>query len=244
MRIKSFILAAALSTTALSAFAVEEFSNDKTRDYYIQFNTGYAHGMKPGENFTGSSMGNSALFGLEAGYRFDEHIRASLSFDYMPSFDNKSTSTAYVTLPVSVLTTTTQNKIKVRSYVTMANLYYDIDQFDKFTPYLTIGAGIAINKAGQYTQNSADSLGNSYLTTTNAANKTNFAYKLGFGTRYALTNAFDLDFRYQYQDLGKFRAGTATTTNGANGVVTTGSVSTQQGKLRSQEILVGVAYKF
>ena len=70
--------------------------------------------------------------------------------------------------------------------------------------------------------------------------KDNFAYKIGAGARYAINKSFDLDLRYQFVDMGK-----VTTASGSYNLSgTMVSVPEQTVKLKSQQILLGVAYKF
>ena len=79
---KKIILAALLSTTALSATAYENLNG---KDFYFGVNAGYAQGVKPGKSYNGK-MGNSAIIGLEAGYNVNNNFRTSLSIDYTPNF--------------------------------------------------------------------------------------------------------------------------------------------------------------
>jgi opacity protein-like surface antigen len=217
---KKFILAAVLSTTALSAAAYE---NSNGKDYYGQVNAGFAKGVKPGKSYNGK-MGNSGVFGIEAGYNVNNNFRASLSMDYTPSYKAKDNNTA---------TTVTT---KVKSFVTMINLYADITNYNGVTPYLTAGLGVARNKTN--TTTFSDALSG---ITINGATKTNAAFKVGFGAKYAVNGDVDLDIRYQYVDAGKFNTGKTVSLNGASATADT-AVGT--GKVRSNQILVGAAYKF
>jgi opacity protein-like surface antigen len=227
---KKIIFAALIASTALSSASVCAAGEQK-KDYFVQFNTGYAHGSSSTNEFSQGNMGNSSVIGVEAGYKLDEHFRMSASFDYLPGFSNNYSNVA------DGFTTT--RDIKVKSYVSMLNLYYDIGQFNDFTPYATIGAGIARNKTGLYTANMSEGTYN--LTSVDASHtKTNFAYKLGLGSKYKINDSFDLDLRYQYANLGKFKTGTVESSY-KNGVYEGSENSiTQTGKLSSHQILLGV----
>jgi len=212
MTIKKIALVAMISTTALSAVATE--------DYFVQFNGGYAHGMKSvkGSNSANSfnSTGKSALYGLEAGYKFNDNFRASLSFDYLPGFEASATTQPGVTA----------SKTKVKSYALMLNGYYDIADFSGFTPYLTAGIGAARNKTGSTSITGG---------TVSGATKNSFAAKAGLGVKYDINSSFAVDLRYQFQYLGAFKTSSYTSTAGN---------ITPQGTLRANELLLGVAYKF
>lgn len=221
MIIKNIALATALSATVLCASA----ANAQTQDYYVQFNSGFAYGMKPGNDLGSKNMGNAALFGFETGYKVDENFRAGLSFDYLTGFKGKNAESEKINAELVTL----NNTVKVKSYVAMLNLYYDIGEFNGFTPYMTIGAGMARNKS-KLNAVQADEDGDTLASVSSKGTKNNFAYKLGLGTRYALDSSFDLDVRYQYQDLGRFKVNS--------------SISDVSGKLRAQALMVGVIYKF
>ncbi|MEK6733532.1 MAG: outer membrane beta-barrel protein, partial [Pseudomonadota bacterium] len=65
-----------------------------------------------------------------------------------------------------------------------------------------------------------------------SSSKTGFAYRAGLGTQYAINGDFDLDVRYQYEDLGKAK------------VLNTNLTGFDTVKIRANEFLVGIAYKF
>ena len=238
---KKIILTLALSSVSLAGFAQEEVA-DNTKDLYIQLNAGYARGFKPGANFGSNSLKRTGLYGIEFGANVYEHLRASLSFEYMPNF---SGSYIYNGNASSSVNYATNNNFKVKSYVAMANLYYDIGEYNRFTPYFMMGVGMSKNKTSQVNGNGAttNSDPNQNITTsTPGAAQTNFAYKLGFGTRYELTKAFSLDLRYQFSDLGKFKTGALQIWNvsGTPGY----QAASNSGKLRAHGLTMGVVYKF
>ncbi len=188
-------------------------------NFYVQLNGGAVLGLAPKGDFGTKKAGTSALFGAEAGYQFDEHLRASVSLDYISKFSFTETSAATDTLPQE------DKKNKVKSLVVMANAYYDIMEAKGFTPYVTVGAGVARNKTTQDVTESGE-------TFSTKGTKTNFAWKVGLGTRYAVNQNIALDLRYQFVDLGKIK------------VNKTDVLAVNNGKLRAHEFLVGVAYKF
>ena len=231
MNIKKIALIALISTTALTAVAADE-------NYFVGLNTGYALGMKSGvtdstleTNYT--KTGKSALVGLEAGYKFNENFRTSVSFNYAPSFKASAAATTGYSTP----------KTKIKSMSVMLNGYYDIADFDGFTPYLTAGLGIARNKTSaiSVTKNATTNptVAAKEVATVAGKTTTSLAAQLGLGVKYAVSSAFDVSLGYQFQYLGKF-AGTITGKNKAGNTVTYNT----KGSLRANTILVGVAYKF
>ena len=242
---KNIILGLAISSLTFSAFAVEGKQIAPNQNYYLQLNAGAAHGLKPKRDFpTGKNMGDTGLVSVEVGYKFNENYRIGASFDYLPSFFNACDTSR---TRKGTFTTGTSN-IKVKSYVTMLNLYYDITNTSKFTPYVTVGAGLATNIAGRrHELNAAPSKNITTSTYDDSRKYINFAYKVGFGSKYIINDSFDLDLRYQYMDLGRFKTGRNKTYEMVRrGKHEAGKLNGKSavGMLRAHEVLVGIAYKF
>jgi opacity protein-like surface antigen len=153
---------------------------------------------------------------------------------YRPNYTFKNNTTENFTEGSVSGTDTINSKYKVKSFTAMANIYYDILTINNITPYLNIGAGLAINKTKETETRDSDygTAGTASTTTQVTTSKNSFAYKFGLGARYTLNQDFDFDIRYQYVDLGKVRANS------------TENTFLEKGKLRSQEIIAGIAYKF
>ena len=219
---KKLLAVALLSTTMLAGAASAE------GDFFVQGNLGASttKGLnsklsldrtvagKTNSYTKSDNLGTSALIGLEAGAKVHEHVRVSINLDYRPGYSQKYT------------TNFGDIKAKVKTLSSMFNVYYDITEVNGFTPYITVGAGIARNEMKMENTNSSGY----------KKKNTGFAYKVGFGTKYAMSQDFDLDLRYQYVDLGKAKfEGTEKDIKITN---------TKAYKLRAHELLVGVAYKF
>lgn len=221
MKLKNLIIASMLSTTALFANADDMTGSNPISDFYVQLNGGAALGLVSNGDLGNKRAGTSGLFGGEIGYQFDEYFRAGISVDSLTKF-SFSENTKYQRYNYST-------KYKIKSLVAMVNLYYNIIDAKGFTPYITIGAGVARNKMSG-TQNVNDL--NEDISIPQAS-KNNFAFKAGLGTRYSLNKNISFDLRYQYSDLGKLKSGSSADTGPAF-----------TGKLRAHEFIAGVAYKF
>lgn len=231
MKLKTIILAGILSTTALTALAIEN-----TKDYYVQINAGASYGQKPKGDFSEGTLGNSPVYGFSVGYKFHENFRADLSLDYRSSFKNNYT---YSEIDEDGDTNTTAYNTKVKSLVTMANFYYDIVEINGFTPYVTSGLGFARNKAGDSSEITTNPNEDPVYVSYPGKTYTDFAWKIGLGSKYIINQDFDFDLRYQYADLGKFRTGNVAVVDGENT-----RDERKSGKIKSHEVLVGIAYKF
>ena len=69
-----------------------------------------------------------------------------------------------------------------------------------------------------------------------------FAYKLSAGTLVSLTEQLSLDVNYQYVNLGAFKGGTRTLLNGAFFANLQRPIN--GGEIKTQELMVGLQYKF
>jgi opacity protein-like surface antigen len=226
MRISNKLLSVVLCTTALASFSAQAENNN----YYVQLNGGIASGLAPKGEIADKKMGRSGLVGAEAGYQYNDNLRVGVSLDYLTKFSFKS-SQAADSEDETLLDT--NDRYKVKSLVSMLNVYYDIMEIKGFTPYVTAGAGIARNKTSDV--NTAQDLSDSESdsdTVLVKGTKTNFAYKVGFGSKYAVTQAISLDVRYQFMDLGKIKTNS------------TEDLAMKKGKLRTHAVMLGVAYKF
>ena len=86
--------------------------------------------------------------------------------------------------------------LAVKDRSIMLNAYYDINTGTKFTPYVGAGLGVAMLKAserGTYSDNKSANASDSRNT---------FAWQIGAGVSYALTDQFNVDFGYRYLDEG------------------------------------------
>lgn len=223
MSLKKLAAVAVLSSASFSAFAADDMSAGK--DFYAQLNAGYAFGIKSsnkgaeGDDYSShfGKTGKSYSVGLEGGAKINEFLAVGLGFDYLPSFKAEPNYTDGVT---------NGSKTKIKTMAAFFNVFVNAGEFNGFTPYLVLGAGAAKNKTKDttFTYDSTNY-------TLAGKSKTNFAYKAGLGVKFAASEDFDVDVRYQYVDYGKFKI-QATNGNYADG------------KLRANQVMLGVAYKF
>jgi opacity protein-like surface antigen len=247
MRLRKLIKSSLTCATLMAAIVAnaEQDLNLPETFGYVQLNGGPAFNLTGAGMFGNKNAGNTGVYGIEAGYKFDDYTRASISLDYMPgnNFDSSANENDSGNVGSSSYVETSNNNFKVDSWILMFNGYYDIKNSSDFTPYFTLGAGVAHNKA-KSTYTASTSINGGGFESDSAdlgeATKDNFAYKIGLGTRYSINKSFDLDLRYQFVDLGK-----VTTASGSyNSSGTVIPVSEQTVKLKSQQVLLGIAYKF
>ena len=203
---------------------------------YVQLNAGVAYGLAPKGDFNKKAMKKSGVYSVEVGSKLHDNFRAGLSVDYRNNFTHKYNA-SYVEDGVNH---NESSRIKVKSLAVMANFYYDLAKIGTFTPYLTAGMGVALNKAGEHVT-VADY---GYHSVDGKGSKTNFAFKVGAGTKFAINDRLEFDLRYQFADLGKFQTGYSHK-DYLNGTLVRQITSEKaKGRLKSHEIMAGLTYKF
>ena len=85
-------------------------------------------------------------------------------------------------------------KFKVETQAIMLNGYYDINTNSKLTPFISAGIGYAKVKTSLYLDGEKQG----------SIDKNNFAWQLGFGAGYAVSNNVTIDAGYRYIDYGDF----------------------------------------
>ncbi|MDO9083341.1 MAG: outer membrane beta-barrel protein [Humidesulfovibrio sp.] len=124
------------------------------------------------------------------------------------------------------LTGTFNSKIDI--HTVFANFYYDIKTSTAFTPYVGAGLGVAwINQKVTSTfRNWAPGTSDGNYDTTN------FAWNVGAGVGYSLTDNIIIDLGYRYTSFGDAKN------------VEQGAISFQAKDLKSHEALLGLRYQF
>lgn len=161
------------------------------------------------------STGKSYLAGVEFGGRVNEVIRLGVEFDALPKFSAK------VNWPAGYSASNT----KVTTYRGFFNVYADLGNFNGVQPYVTAGIGMAKNKTKSTSVTTPTG-----VITASSQSKTNAAFKGGLGVAYSINEDVDVSLHYQYVDMGKFQ----TTVNG----------KTYSARLKANEAVIGIAYKF
>ena len=137
------------------------------------------------------------------------------------------------------------HKAKIETEALFINGFYDFQPFSirntAITPYLGGGVGISRNKMGTTVEH-VNGIPNGVTLDDNTINQ--FAYKLSAGTLVSLTEQLSLDVNYQYVNLGAFKSGTEVNFNGVRRPDLDYQRGTNGGDIKSQELMVGLQYKF
>ena len=182
-----------------------------------------------------NDLGTGYVFGLSVGKYITNNFRVELEASQRGGLEY---DTQYASEPN--LGTTTKADIKTQSI--FINGFYDFESFaiinSSVTPYIGGGIGISRNKMGVVTEVTPENEV-AYLD----GNKVSqFSYKLAAGTLINLTKKLSLDINYQYVDLGSFKSGLDYVAyGGATGTLTE---ALNDGEIKTQELMVGLQYKF
>ena len=130
-------------------------------------------------------------------------------------------------------------KAHISSNALFVNGLYDFQPFSvkssSITPYIGGGIGIARNKMGM--QKEIDGASGDVLETWDSNSISSLAYKLSVGTLVSFTEKVSLDLNYQYVNLGDFKGRVDSRLDiydrGIHG-----------GEIKTQELMVGLQYKF
>ena len=182
-----------------------------------------------------NDLGTGYVFGLSVGKYITNNFRVELEASQRGGLEY---DTEYASEPN--LGTTTKADIKTQSI--FINGFYDFESFaiinSLVTPYIGGGIGISKNKMGVVTEVTPENEV-AYLDENKVSQ---FSYKLAAGTLVSLTESLSLDINYQYVDLGSFKSGLGyVASGGATGNLTE---ALNGGEIKTQELMVGLQYKF
>ncbi|HFC04582.1 MAG TPA: porin family protein [Rhizobiales bacterium] len=108
----------------------------------------------------------------------------------------------------------------LETYTGFVNAFWDITNYNGFTPYLGGGVGVAYNRLTNVTLPAGSTDGS----------RADLAYNLTAGLSYDITSNLKMDLAYRYVDLGFARS------NGATPITVD--------KLRAHEVKFGMRYQF
>ena len=166
----------------------------------------------------------------------------------------------------NVITATLATKVKQSAFNPMLNFSYDIDTGHAVKPYVTAGVGLAFHSVklvnpsevlanetnGGNTTSSSQGTASTITSaiTSSIKKKTSFAYALGLGASYEVSEKVFLDLGYKFLNLGKAADinYTVTGTNNTNTVNGTGGVDISSKQkfslksIKSSTVEVGIRF--
>jgi len=225
------LLAALLLTLPTISVAVD------LDGYYITAKGGVSKTMDTGTMSYGiqntilndDDLGTGSAFGISAGKYISDNFRLELEAIKRTGYE---------------MDTTGDNNLyeaNISSKSIFINGFYDFQSFSlgstPITPYLGGGVGISKNKMGTTYENRP----NAFL---DGKTISQFAYKVAAGTMVSLTENVSLDINYQYVNLGNIKSGVGVYTDPGGAYVGNINPAINGGEIKTQELMVGLQYKF
>ncbi len=181
-------------------------------------------------------LGTGSAFGFSVGKYLTNSFRLELEAIKRTGYEYDARFTT------AGLTTVTE-EAKIQTEALFVNGFYDFQPFSirktAITPYLGGGVGISRNKMGA-DATYINGLPDGGSASGNTINQ--FAYKLSAGTLVSLTEQLSLDVNYQYVNLGAFKGGTGVYNDGVFSLNLDRGIN--GGDIKTQELMVGLQYKF
>ena len=173
-------------------------------------------------------LGTGSAFGISAGKYISDNFRLELEAIKRTGYE---------------MDTTGDNNLyeaNISSKSIFINGFYDFQSFSlgstPITPYLGGGVGISKNKMGTTYENRPSA-------TLDGKTISQFAYKVAAGTLVSLTENVSLDINYQYVNLGNIKSGVGVYDE-AGTFFGNISPAINGGEIKTQELMVGLQYKF
>ena len=159
----------------------------------------------------------AGIFGLGAGYKFNNWFRADVTGEYRGN--SQFFGTHAITYPGGV-GTDTYHATK-SEWVVLANAYVDLGTWWYMTPFIGAGVGGARVSIANFTDQSIANNGGGALPGLafgDSVSKWNFAWALHAGVAYKVTPNFTVELAYRYLDMGDGLTGDLRTFDGTNAI--------------------------
>ena len=178
---------------------------------------------------TDDTFGGSLAIGYDFDKKFGVPIRAEVEY---AAFSEAETKRSYSDIGERI---TMKQKFNIQTL--FLNAYWDIDTGTQFTPYIGggIGMGFIRTKGSERGYVEADPSDN-WSYGTGSKNVTNFAWNVGAGLGYDITENWTIDAGYRFVGLGSVKTKTASDEDG--------TMKAKTDNLYQHQFAVGIRYTF
>jgi opacity protein-like surface antigen len=183
------------------------------------------------------AFNSAGIFGLGAGYKFNNWFRADVTGEYRGN--SQFFGTDAITFPGG-FGTDTYHATK-SEWLFLANAYVDLGTWWCITPFVGAGFGTARVSIANFTDQGITSGGPpvSSLAFGDNVSKWNFAWAVHAGLAYQVSPNFTVELAYRYLDMGNGLTGDLRTFDGTNNIV---NPTTFKG-LTSHDVKLGVRWE-
>jgi len=227
---KRCIVFIALATLLLSSNVFADTSGPyvaaKAGASFMNFSDGKWQSTMAGDQtdqYNRSKSNTVFAFGAALGYELNLPLRVELEYMYRTNFehDKKPTTNGLF-----------DSETDLTTHTVLANLFYDFRNASPFTPFIMGGVGLAVHRTDNHVT------GLSYVSDYEGSEvtRTQFAWNVGTGLAYELTDNLTLDMLARYVDMGKAKWKNTNRTSNDKG---SGS-----GNISATEVLLGIRYAF
>lgn len=196
---------------------------------YAKVHTGNVHYAQKTNNTSSSASGvinssnkNRDLESIKIGYAVNNTLRTEVALTRYGNINNSYV----ITNTVATVDRVDVNR-PLKSRALMVNAYYDFDTTSQLQPYVMSGIGIGMHKTG-FEVSVSKAGGTAKVDDNNL--KRNFAYQVGVGASYKITDQLYADTGVKYAYLGKSS--------------TEGLKISQNAKISSVNATVGIRHSF
>jgi opacity protein-like surface antigen len=144
----------------------------------------------------GLGFDSAGIFGLGAGYQFNNWFRADVTGEYRGNANLHGLD--IVSFNGGIIGTDEYHGSK-SEWLVLANAYVDLGTWWCVTPFIGAGVGASRNTISNFQDINTPNLGVAFAPT---ASKWDFAWALHAGVAYKVTPNLTLEFTYRYVDLG------------------------------------------
>lgn len=188
---------------------------------------------------TGLGFDSAGIFGLGAGYRFNNWFRADITGEYR----GKSNFHGVDIVSFNGVPTSTNTYTGSKSeWLVLANAYFDLGTWWCITPFIGAGLGGAYNQLSSFQDSGVrytnGALSNS-VTYFDTNGKWNFAWAAHAGLAYKVNPGFTVELAYSYMNLGDASPGNFRAFDGSISGPTTIKVKS----ITSNDVKLGVRWE-
>ncbi|MGD9839275.1 MAG: outer membrane protein [Afipia sp.] len=163
---------------------------------------------------TGLGFDTAGIFGLGAGYRFNNWFRADVTGEYRGKSNFHGTDLVSFNGTPSGVNNYGGSKSE---WLVLANVYADLGTWWCITPFVGVGIGGSRNTISSFTDTGITG-GVPSFATAPGASQWNLAWAVHAGLAYKINPSLTLELAYRYVDLGDAMSGDIVAYDGTNAV--------------------------
>jgi opacity protein-like surface antigen len=214
------------------------FSNQRTSDVHYGRESAYSQLTSFNQQ---SSFDTGGIYGVGAGYRFNNWFRADITGQYRGNANMKATDRFTGTAGGVAYNGIDNYNASKSEWLVLANAYVDLGTWWCITPFIGAGVGGARVSIANFSDTGTNNLpfSTTSFATAPTGSKWNFAWAAHAGLAYQVNQNLVLELAYSYVNLGDGQTGVLSDYTGN----TTGNVFKIK-NITSNDLKLGVRWNF